>query len=90
MDDQSSDDASYGLVLPFLDPSPSYAHGVEMGRLCERMKHEDEIKDYVTIENQEQVTLAANRLGWQINKMEPWEGGDWFWLEMHKKGTEQA
>ncbi len=75
---------SYGLLVPFLERDKRYALGVEYGMLHERMRNESEVTGYFTLDNQEQITLAANRLGWTIRSMEPWGGGDWFWLEMEK------
>jgi len=41
------------------------------------------IDDYFTIANQEQITLAANRLGWKILKMKPWRK-QWVRIRMRK------
>ncbi len=72
--------AEYGLVCPFLDEAPSYAHGVEFGMLWNRLRgDEDEIDDIISTANQEQVTLAANRLGWHISGMEQL---DEFWVKI--------
>jgi hypothetical protein len=75
---------SYGLLCPFLDESPSYAHGVEFGMLWALMRTETIIKDYFTTANQEQITLAANRMGWKIIDMKPW-GKDWVLIHMEKQ-----
>lgn len=83
----SSPDPDYNLVLPFLTNNPAFAHGVEIGRLYEEMKNVDSISGYYHIANQEQITLMANRLGWWIVSMVPWDTDPetWFRLTMHKK-----
>jgi hypothetical protein len=77
MGDKAPDD--YGLLVPFLDRSDSFAHGVEFGMIWERMKACREagepFADYVTTANQEQLTLAANRLGWTVEEMR--QEADW-------------
>ena len=72
------------LVFQFLDSSPAFAHGVEIGILHERMKNEDEINDTFHTANQEQITLMANRLGWKVLNMEQWKQhpDQWFFLHM--------
>lgn len=57
---------NHTLLCPFLDERPSYAYGVEFGILWARMQAEDAIDDVFTTENQEQILLAANRLGWHV------------------------
>lgn len=74
----------YGLLCPFLDDTPAYAHGVEFGMFWTRLESEDVIQDYFTTANQEQITLAANRMGWQIIEMKPWDEY-WVWIHMEKK-----
>ncbi len=76
------------LVCPFLDESPTYAYGVEFGMLYAKMRDPsvERIADYFCTENQEQITLAANRLGWKITFMEQWYGGPgWMWVRMIRK-----
>lgn len=77
-----------GLVLPFLTDDPVFCQGVEVGMLFEQMKRFNEIEGYYLIPNQEQITLMANRLGWEIVEMEPWEDApdEWFFLKMKRKG----
>jgi hypothetical protein len=76
--------SAYGLLCPFLNDSPDYAHGVELGLLWARLRGEEEvIEDYVTLANQEQVTLAANRLGWRVALMRRGPKG-WFWVRLER------
>ena len=79
--------ASHTLVIPFLTDEPLYTHGVEFGMLYVQMRDTEEpISGYFTIENQDQILLAASRMGWRVIKMEPWEN-QWFWLEMEKPSS---
>jgi hypothetical protein len=71
------------LVCPFLNDDPVFAYGVEFGMLYARMQAEDTIQDYFCRENQEQILLLANRLGWTVNVVRPHDEG-WFWCEMSK------
>jgi hypothetical protein len=74
-----------GLVCPFLTDDPMFAFGVEFGLLYAKMQSEVvEIKDYFCLENQEQIFLLANRLGWRIQEIRPW-GTDWFWCVLERK-----
>ncbi len=77
------------LAMPFLNPDPVYAFGVEFGLLYPQMRDGDgPIEDYFTIQNQDQILLAASRLGWTVAEMEPW-GDDWFFVRL-EKGTAPA
>ena len=92
MIDGPDDDADeqYGLICPFLDTDPRFAFGVAFGQFIERLRDVDEFEGYELIANQEQITLYANRTGWTIDTMEPWqpepdEDPQWFLLKMHKE-----
>jgi hypothetical protein len=77
-------DATYNLVCPFLTDDPAYACGVEFGMLYVRMRDSDEpIGQYFTIQNQDQILLAASRLRWAVKELRRW-GKDWFWCRMEK------
>jgi hypothetical protein len=84
-------DATYSLLCPFLDHDPRFAHGVEFGMLWADLTTgtEDRIASYFTTQNQDQILLAASRLGWAVVKMEPWElfPDHWFYLEMERPKT---
>lgn len=74
------------LVCPFLDGNPVFANGVEFGMLYSRMKEESEIDGYFHTVNQEQITLLANRLGWQILKLRKWKlGPEWTRIHMRRR-----
>lgn len=74
------------LVCQFLNDDPVFAYGVEFGILWMRMKEEDEIQGYFTTENQEQITLAANRGGFEIVQMKQWKKGpEWTWFHLRRK-----
>ena len=78
---------SFDLICPFLDQSPRYAYGVEFGMLYARMDagDDDVIDDYFCRANQDQILLAASRLGWQVTAMEPHDA-DWFRIRMERSG----
>ena len=78
--------AAYNLVCPFLTDDPQFAYGVEFGLLYARMKKARKIRDYFCMANQEQILLLANRLGWKVRRIKPWNK-DWFWLSMVKKAS---
>jgi hypothetical protein len=74
----------YGLVCPFLTDDPMFAFGVEFGMLYAQMQSGvSDIRDYFCIQNQEQILLLANRLGWRVQEMRSW-GADWFWCVMER------
>jgi hypothetical protein len=74
----------YTLVCPFLTDDPMFAYGVEFGLLYSQMQSGIEsIRDYFCIQNQEQILLLANRLGWKAQEIRPW-GRDWFWCVLEK------
>lgn len=79
--------ASHTLVCPFLDADPKYALGVEFGMLYAQLRDADEpVSGYFTTANQDQILLAASRLGWSVAEMKQWEEhpDDWFWLRLEK------
>jgi hypothetical protein len=82
--------ATNTLLCPYLTDEPAFAYGVEFGMLFCAMKRKTKIKGYYLRQNQEQILLLANRLGWNVKKIgrrkdcgKPWEK-DWFWLVMIK------
>ncbi len=78
---------NYALVCPFLTDDPVFAFGVEFGLLCARMQSEsEEIKDYFCRQNQDRILLLANRLGWKIRRIKPWNK-NWFFCAMQKEST---
>lgn len=77
--------AAYDLICPFLTDHPMFAHGVEFGLLYARMQSgAAEINDYFCRENQDRILLLANRLGWKVRRIKPWDK-DWFWCRMEKE-----
>lgn len=76
--------SSNTLLCPFLNTDPAFAYGVEFGLLWARMQNEEEpIADYFTRANQDQILLAASRLGWAVAEMKPWDRY-WFWCRLEK------
>jgi hypothetical protein len=54
------EDAEYGLIMKFLDSSPSFTHGYEMGMLHMRMQAGEEIQNLsVHRANKEQIEMLA-------------------------------
>lgn len=75
------------LVMPFLTDDHEFARGVEFGLLYERMSKSDEteIKDYFHTTNQDQICVAASRLGWRVEDMKTWEDGpEWTLFRLMK------
>lgn len=67
------------LVVPFLTDDPMFTLGVEFGMLYSELVRSGErvVRGYYHRENQEQITLLANRLGWRLVEMTP---HDEFWF----------
>ncbi len=86
-DDEDPTRPSWGLLCPFLDPSETYALGVEFGMLWEQMRRKQRIKGYFLRGNQEQILLAASRMGWHVKQIETHDKS-WFWLTMSRTGVE--
>jgi hypothetical protein len=86
--------ATYNLTMPFLDGDSRFAAGVEFGMLHARLRDPDvdEIADYFTLVNQDQILLAASRLGWRVEEMREWDGApdQWFWVRLVRKGKTTA
>lgn len=80
--------AEYSLLCPFLDDSNSYTCGFEFGQFWETMKRLKSgrvMRNLFHVENQEQITLAANRMRWRVLKMEPVkETPGWVYIEVQK------
>lgn len=85
--------ANYGLVVPFLNQSSDFAHGVEFGMLYARMRGggEDEIRGLFLVGNQDQILLAAGRTGWHVEcvaeadpELASHAAKGWFYLHMRK------
>lgn len=72
------------LECPFLDSNPKFALGVEFGMLYVTMlfSSEPRISGCFHRDNQEQILLAANRLGWSVKRIKPLDE-TWFkcWME---------
>lgn len=94
-DDEPEDDGN-SLVCPFLNADPAFAFGVEFGMLWERMRRgdADEIGQYFTTANEEQIRLAAGRLGWDIAEIkltdeDPDDKG-WVFMRLVKRDAAHA
>jgi hypothetical protein len=79
----------YSCVVPFLTDDVNFAHGVEVGMLYQKMRDPwwDVIEDSFLIDNQEQITLMANRLGWRVAFLMGEEGGAWFRCRLERVAT---
>lgn len=74
-----SDENGWRLVVAFPDESPSFAHGVEVGKLWARMDANVEADFYcfTMAENREVLRRIAEYLGWSIEfTWAPIEGWD--------------
>jgi hypothetical protein len=71
------------LLCPFLDQSSAFTQGVEFGMLVAKMRKAKKVSDYFLLANQDQILLAASRLGWEICNMKV--KGDWVWIRMKKR-----
>jgi len=77
--------ATYDLVCPFLTEDPVYALGVELGLLCAKMRGRcRRIRDYFSRQNQEQILLLANRLGWTVKRISAHDDY-WFWCHLERQ-----
>jgi hypothetical protein len=79
--------AEFGLVMPFLTDDPAFAHGVEFGMLYARMTREGGervIEGHFLIGNEEQITLAANRLGWRVTGIDHGTEG-WVFVRLERR-----
>lgn len=79
--------AEHSLVLPFLDESSSFAHGVEVGMLYQRMRFGGErvIEELFLIDNEEQILLMAGWLGWHVVWSKPIETPGWVRIRMRRE-----
>ena len=81
---------NYGLLIPFLNEDPAYCYGVEFGMrvvvpMCRGRRL---IKGYFRTENEEQIRLAASRMGYDVVELKPWHHGGmetgWVWMKMRR------
>lgn len=88
-----ADDIEYGLACPFLNDDPVYAAGVEFGMLWADLRQQPKRwSGYVLPTNEEQVRVAASRLGYEVPKIEPWTPDDetetaWVLMELRRMKT---
>lgn len=62
----------FGLAVSFVDQSPSFTNGFEMGILWNRMEGgRDPIEMMIHAENAEQVHRMAKHLDWIVNAIAP-------------------
>lgn len=74
--------SEHTMVCPFLNGEPAYAHGVEFGMLYCQMRDSDEpVEGYFHRENQDQILLAASRLGWTAEDIKAHDDF-WFWVRL--------
>lgn len=68
------EDQDYSLLVPFLNADPVFCQGVQFGMLAQRMlDKEPDIREYILSEIEEQVRVAASRLGYEIVELRSWE-----------------
>ncbi len=86
--------AESALLLPFLNSSPTYCYGVELGMqiIAPMLRSKKRIKGYFRTENEEQIRLACYRLKYELLKCKPWrfEGKHtgWVWMKLRRRETE--
>ena len=66
--------AKNALVLPFLNQSDDFYHGVEFGFgvVAPMVSGEELIQGYFRTENEEQIRLACYRFGYHVEELKPW------------------
>lgn len=86
MADEDDKSATYGLVVAFPDPSPSFVHGFEAGGLWEKLKNGEtaEIQATTHVENREVIARMADAEGWEI-EVKPTEVEGWDFTKLEKK-----
>lgn len=62
---EHSAEPGWELILAFPDPSPSFCHGFEAGKIWERMKELAPIDHLVSDENREMFVRMAKAKGWR-------------------------
>ncbi len=76
----------HSLLIPFLDKSPTYCYGVEFGMqvIAPMLRGKKCIKGYFRTENEEQIRLAAHRLGYTLVFLRCWKfnGQETGWVYM--------
>ena len=79
------------LLVPFLDPSPTYCYGVEFGMqvMAKMLAGEEEIRGYFRTENEEQIRLACYRMNYEVSELKPWKWKrkhtGWVWMVLTKR-----
>ncbi len=78
MSDPLDGGSDYMLVVEFPDQSPSFAYGVEVGKLWEQMKRDGAtvIESTTMFENREVIRRIAAYLGWEVEFRVIAEGWD--------------
>lgn len=82
----------YSLLIPFLDPSQRYCRGVELGMqiIAPMLNGKRVIRGYFRSRNEEQIRLAAHRMGYEVTLVKAWrfEGKrtGWVRMKLKKKG----
>lgn len=70
---QPEEESGWILLMQFLDGSPSFAHGFECGRWWEILKKEYEGDITVANDNQDQMLMMLNKLGYVFDKLERYD-----------------
>ena len=83
--------AEHSLLIPFLNKSDDYCHGVEFGMMvaAKMVSGVKRIRGYFRTENEEQIRLACYRMKYDVVELEPWEheGEDtgWVWMVLKRR-----
>lgn len=85
-----SDESGWQLVVEYPDQSPSFGHGVEAGKLWQRMVAGTvaEFECYTLPENREVLRRIAAHLGWHIDRTS--DGDFWDYSKFTKIASRSA
>lgn len=73
------------IFCPYLNSDLNYSLGVEFGVFVCFMQAGEQFSGYFFIENQEQMLLLVNRMGWQVKEMERHDD-EWFFMDVEPPG----
>lgn len=82
-EERLDNEASYRLIVEFLNQEPAFALGFEAGRVYAQMRAgADVIEGSYNAENDEQLLLMARKLGYEVDTEQEAEG--WVRIRFYK------